>query len=43
MIINRPNILAQDGIALYYEKVIADEEVEQLFESLLNNIHSCLT
>jgi len=39
MIINRPNILAQDGIALYYEKVIADEEVEQLFESLLNNIH----
>ena len=38
MIINRPNILAQDGIALYYEKVIADEEVEQLYESLLNNI-----
>ena len=39
MIINRPNILAQDGIALYYEKVIADEHIGQLYESLLNNIH----
>ena len=38
MINNRPNILAQDGIVLYYEKIIADEEVIELYESLLNNI-----
>ena len=35
---NRPNILAQDGIVLYYEKIIADEEIIQLYEALLNNI-----
>jgi alkylated DNA repair dioxygenase AlkB len=38
MINNRPNILPQDGIVLYYEKIIADEEVIELYESLLNNI-----
>lgn len=38
MIINRPNILPQDGIALYYEKIIADEQVNQLYEALFNNI-----
>jgi alkylated DNA repair dioxygenase AlkB len=38
MTINRPNILPQDGIALYYEKIIKDEEVEQFYEALLNNI-----
>ena len=39
MINNRPNILPQDGIALYYEKIVNDDEVKQLYESLLNNIH----
>jgi alkylated DNA repair dioxygenase AlkB len=38
MIINRPNILPQDGIALYYDKIIADEQVKQLYDALLNNI-----
>ena len=38
MINNRPNILPQDGSVLYYEKIIADEEVIELYESLLNNI-----
>ena len=38
MINNRPNILPQDGIVLYYEKIIADEEVIELYQSLLNNI-----
>jgi len=38
MINNRPNILAQDGIALYYEKIVNDDEVNQLYEALLNNI-----
>lgn len=36
---NRPNILPQDGIALYYEKIVNDDEVKQLYESLLNDIH----
>jgi len=39
MINNRPNILPQDGIALYYEKIVKDDELKQLYESLLNNIH----
>ena len=39
MINNRPNILPQDGIALYYEKIVNDDEVKQLYESLLNDIH----
>ena len=38
MINNRPNILPQDGIVLYDEKIIADEEVIELYQSLLNNI-----
>ncbi len=36
---NRPNILPQDGIALYYEKIVNDEEIKGLFDALLNNIH----
>jgi alkylated DNA repair dioxygenase AlkB len=39
MIINRPNILPQDGIALYYEKIIAEQEVLELYDALFNNIH----
>ena len=39
MINNRPNILPQDGIALYYEKIVNDDEVKQLYKSLLNDIH----
>ena len=39
MINNRPNILPQDGIALYYEKIVTDDEVKQLYDALLNNIH----
>jgi len=38
MIINRPNILPHDGIALYYDKIIADDQVKQLYDALLNNI-----
>jgi len=39
MIINNPNILPQDGIALYFEKVVADEQLEEFYEALLYNIH----
>ena len=39
MIISRPNILPQDGIALYYDKIIGDEQVKQLYDALFNNIH----
>jgi alkylated DNA repair dioxygenase AlkB len=39
MINNGPNILPQDGIALYYEKIVNDDEVKQLYDALLNNIH----
>jgi len=39
MIINNPNILPQDGIAIYFEKVVADEQLEEFYEALLNNIH----
>jgi alkylated DNA repair dioxygenase AlkB len=39
MINNRPNILPQDGIALYFEKIVTDDEVKQLYDALLNNIH----
>lgn len=39
MINNRLNILPQDGIALYYEKIVNDDEVKQLYDALLNNIH----
>ncbi len=38
MIINRPNILPQDGIALYYDKIIADDQVKQLYDALFYNI-----
>lgn len=38
MINNRPNILPQDGIAFYYEKIVKDEQLEQFYEALLNNI-----
>jgi alkylated DNA repair dioxygenase AlkB len=38
MIINRPNILPQDGIAFYYEKIIADDQVKQLYDALFYNI-----
>jgi len=39
MIINRPNILPHDGIALYYDKIIADDQVKQLYDALFNNVH----
>ena len=39
MINNRPNILPQVGIALYYEKIVNDEEIKGLYDALLNNIH----
>jgi len=39
MIINNPNILPKDGIAIYFEKVVADEQLEEFYEALLNNIH----
>ena len=39
MIINRPKILPQDGIALYYDKIIGDDQVKQLYDALFNNIH----
>lgn len=39
MINNRPNILPQDGIALYYEKIVNDEEIKGLYDALLNSIH----
>ena len=29
MINNRPNILPQDGIALYFEKIVTDDEVKK--------------
>jgi alkylated DNA repair dioxygenase AlkB len=39
MIYNKTNILPQDGIALYYEKIIAEDEVIELYDALFNNIH----
>jgi alkylated DNA repair dioxygenase AlkB len=33
-----PNLLHQDGIALYYEKAIPENQVTQLFDELLNHI-----
>ncbi len=32
------NILHQDGIAIYHEKVISDVQIKQLYNALLNNI-----
>ena len=36
---NPRNILNQDGIALYHEKVIPDDQIKQLYNELLNNIN----
>jgi len=38
MIINNPNILPQDGIALYFEKVVKDKQLELFYAALFNNI-----
>lgn len=35
---NTQNILYQDGIALYYEKAIPENQIKQLFDELFNNI-----
>ena len=39
MIKNPLNIIAQDGIALYHEKVLTDEQIKPLYDKLLNNIN----
>ena len=39
MTMNPRNILNQDGIALYHEKVIPDDQIKQLYNELLNNIN----
>jgi len=39
MTMNPPNILNQDGIAIYHEQVISDEQTKQLYDDLLNNIN----
>ena len=33
-----PNLLHQDGIALYYEKAIPENKIKQLFDELLHHI-----
>ena len=33
-----PNLLHQDGIALYYEKAIPENKINQIFDELLNHI-----
>jgi hypothetical protein len=38
MIVNRPNLLPQDGIALYYEKIIDDHQAKQLYDALFDGI-----
>jgi alkylated DNA repair dioxygenase AlkB len=38
MIVNRPNLLPQDGIALYYDKIIDDDQVKQLYDALFDGI-----
>ena len=38
MLKNPLNIIAQDGIALYHEKVLTDEQIKPLYDKLLNNI-----
>ena len=35
---NTQNLLHQDGIALYYEKAIPEDQIKQLFDELINNI-----
>ena len=39
MTMNPRNILNQDGIAFYHEKVIPDDQIKQLYNELLNNIN----
>ena len=39
MLKNPINIIHQDGIALYHEKVISGEEIKPLYDELLNNIN----
>jgi alkylated DNA repair dioxygenase AlkB len=39
MLKNPLNIIAQDGIALYHEKVLTDEQIKPLYEELLNKIN----
>ena len=39
MLKNPLNIIDQDGIALYHEKVLTDEQITQLHDNLLNNIN----
>ena len=39
MLKNPLNIIAQDGIALYHEKVLTDEQIKPLYDKLLNNIN----
>jgi len=36
---NMPNLLHQDGIALYHEKAIPENKIKQLFDELFNNIN----
>ena len=35
---NMTNLLHQDGIAIYYEKAIPENQIKQLFDELFNNI-----
>jgi alkylated DNA repair dioxygenase AlkB len=39
MLKNPLNIIAQDGIALYHEKVLTDEQIKPLYDKLLNKIN----
>ena len=39
MLENPLNIIHQDGIALYHEKVISDEQIKPLYDELLNKIN----
>jgi len=39
MLKNPHNIIDQDGIAIYHENVISDEQIKLLYEELLNNIN----
>ncbi len=39
MLKNPLNIIDQDGIALYHEKVLTDEQIKPLYEELLNKIN----
>ena len=39
MTMNPPNILNQDGIAIYHEQVISEEQIKHLYDDLLININ----